>query len=188
METLSSLQNHFLVAMPTMEDPFFARSVTYICEHNKDGAMGLIINQPVELSVEHLLEKLEIVVPEHITNLDRPVFAGGPLAQDRGFVLHASDKIWRSSTQVSDDISITTSKDILEALGRGDVPEDYLLTLGYAGWEAGQLEQELAENSWLTIPADSDILFNTPSNERWEKAVATLGIDLWQIGPDVGHA
>lgn len=188
METLSSLQNHFLIAMPSMDDPYFARTVTYICEHNNEGAMGLIINQPVELSVEDLLEKLEIVIPDETRGLDTPVYSGGPLARDRGFVLHSNDHIWRSSVKLSDDVTITTSKDILEALGQGNKPNDYLLTLGYAGWEAGQLERELAENSWLTIPADNDILFHTPSNERWQKAVKKLGIQTWQLGPDVGHA
>ncbi|OZB04529.1 MAG: DUF179 domain-containing protein [Idiomarina sp. 34-48-12] len=188
METLQSLQNHFLIAMPSMDDPYFARTVTYICEHNAEGAMGLIINQPVELSVEDLLEKLEIVIPEHNQRLDGPVYSGGPLARDRGFVLHSADQNWRSSVQISDDVVITTSKDILEAMGKGNMPSDYLLTLGYAGWEAGQLERELAENSWLTIPADSDILFHTPSKERWQKAVKKLGIQTWQLGPDVGHA
>ena len=188
METLNSLQNHFLIAMPTMDDPYFARTVTYICEHNAEGAMGLIINQPVELTIASLLEKLEIVVPDHVNNLTAPVYSGGPLANDRGFVLHSPEQNWRSSVKLSDAVSITTSKDILEAMGQGNQPSDYLLTLGYAGWEAGQLERELAENSWLTIPAYSDILFHTPSNERWQKAVKKLGIQTWQLGPDVGHA
>src|SRR5690554_4362181 len=107
METLNSLQNHFLIAMPTMDDPYFARTVTYICEHNAEGAMGLIINQPVELTVENLLEKLEIVIPDHVTNLTAPVYSGGPLANDRGFVLHSPDQNWRSSVQLSDAVSIT---------------------------------------------------------------------------------
>lgn len=188
METLASLQNHFLIAMPNMDDPFFARSVTYICEHNGEGAMGLIINQPVELSVEDLLTKLEIVVPTENQQLEKPVYTGGPLARDRGFVLHSAEQQWRSSVQLSDDLVITTSKDILEDMGRGNTPSHYLLTLGYSGWEAGQLEQELAENSWLVIPADSDILFHTPSHERWQKALKKLGVDAWQIVSDVGHA
>src|SRR5690554_4772563 len=122
METLASLQNHFLIAMPNMDDPFFARSVTYICEHNGEGAMGLIINQPVELSVEDLLTKLEIVVPTENQQLEKPVYAGGPLARDRGFVLHSAEQQWRSSVQLSDDLVITTSKDILEDMGRGNTP------------------------------------------------------------------
>lgn len=188
METLSSLENHFLIAMPSLDDPFFARAVTYICEHNQDGAMGLVINQPVDVSVERLLQQLEIVIPAPLPGLQRPVFAGGPLARDRGFVLHVPDQGWRSSIRLSDEVMITTSKDILEAMGQGHAPEQYLLTLGYAGWEAGQLERELAENSWLVIPADADILFHTPVRERWSKATAKLGIEPWQLGPDVGHA
>ncbi|HET8816720.1 MAG TPA: YqgE/AlgH family protein [Pseudidiomarina sp.] len=188
METLSSLQNHFLIAMPNLDDPFFQRSVTYICEHNEDGAMGLVVNQPVDLTVGSLLKQLEIVVPDASKTLDLPVYAGGPLARDRGFVLHAPVDHWRSSLRLSDDVMITTSKDILESMGQGTPPEKFILTLGYAGWDAGQLEQELAENSWLTIPADPDILFNTPVRERWQKAAARLGIDVWQLGPDVGHA
>lgn len=188
METLSNLENHFLIAMPGLKDPFFQRSVTYICEHNDSGAMGLIINQPVDVTVEGLLEQLEIVVPDKSKALQRPVYAGGPLARDRGFVLHSPVEGWRSSMRLSDDMMITTSKDILEAMGQGKAPEHYLLTLGYAGWDPGQLEQELSENSWLTIPADADIIFNTPSPERWKRATAKLGIDVWQLGPDVGHA
>lgn len=188
MESLTSLQNHFLVAMPTLEDPSFRRTVTYICEHNEDGAMGLIVNQPVDLTVTSLLEQLEIVVPNPRRILEGPVFAGGPVAQDRGFVLHPPQDTWRSSMQLSDDIMITTSKDILEALNSDAAPEKFILTLGYAGWDAGQLERELAENSWLTIPADANILFNTPTHERWQKAAASIGIDVWQLGPDVGHA
>lgn len=188
MESLSSLQNHFLIAMPSLDDPLFKRTVTYICEHNQDGAMGLIINQPVDLTVNALLEQLEIVVPTSRPALTGPVFAGGPVARDRGFVLHHPQDVWRSSLQLSDDIMITTSKDILEQLGTDAAPDKFLLTLGYAGWEAGQLERELAENSWLTIPADADIMFNTPVQERWQKATEKLGIDIWQLGPDVGHA
>ncbi|RUO58785.1 YqgE/AlgH family protein [Pseudidiomarina insulisalsae] len=185
---MTNLQNHFLIAMPDMEDPFFHRSVTYICEHNEDGAMGLIINNPVELNVAKVLEQLEIVVPERSVMYDKPVFAGGPLARDRGFVLHAPSAKWNSSAQLSDEVMITTSKDILEAMGRNEAPEKFILTLGYAGWESGQLEQELAENSWLTIPADADILFNTPSSERWQRATEKLGFQSWQLGPGAGHA
>lgn len=192
MEQLSSLQNHFLIAMPSLTDPLFSRTVTYICEHNEEGAMGLIINQPVDLNVSSLLEKLEIVVPEGQTDEHRslaaPVYSGGPVAKDRGFVLHPPQDTWRSSLQLSDDIMITTSKDILESLGSSAAPHKFILTLGYAGWDAGQLEQELAENSWLTIPADADILFQTPVRERWQRAAEKLGIDIWQLGPEAGHA
>ncbi len=188
METLGSLKNHFLIAMPGLDDPFFERSVTYICEHNDNGAMGLIINHPVEISVEDLLAKVEIIVPLTNQQLGKPVYAGGPLARDRGFVLHTADLQWRNSIILSDDLAITTSKDILKDIGQGLTPNDFLLTLGYSGWEAGQLESELAENSWLIIPADNDILFRTPSNQRWQKALNKLGIEPWQLVADVGHS
>ncbi|OIM98067.1 hypothetical protein BFR57_10135 [Idiomarina sp. MD25a] len=185
---MESLQNHFLIATPSMNDPLFRRSVTYICEHNEDGAMGLIINQPAELTVNSLLDKLEIVYPDSADSLKGPVYQGGPVGQERGFVIHPPQQNWRSSLKLSDEIMVTTSRDILEALGSSAAPLQFLLTLGYAGWEAGQLEQELAENAWLAIPADPEILFNTPINQRWEKATKQLGFDIWKLGPDVGHA
>lgn len=185
---MNSLQHHFLVAMPGLDDPFFNRSVTYVCEHNDEGAMGLVINQPVELNMAQLLKQIEIQA-EPDQKLERmPVFSGGPVATDRGFVLHSPQEGWRSSLLLGDGIMVTTSKDILEAFGSDRAPSKYLLALGYAGWEAGQLEEELAENSWLTIPADADIVFNTPIQERWQKATAKLGIDVWQLSRDSGHA
>lgn len=184
---MDSLQNNFLIAMPSLKDPFFERSVTYICEHNEEGAMGLVINQPVDISVAGLLEQVDIEVSnsslEHIQ-----VFAGGPVGTDRGFVLHSPQEGWRSSLQLSENVMVTTSKDILSSLGSDRAPANYFLALGFAGWEAGQLEDELSENSWLTIPADPNILFNTPVNERWEKATAKLGIDVWQLSSETGHA
>lgn len=185
---MKSLQNHFLIAMPDMQDSFFERTVTYICEHNDEGAMGLIVNQPVEMTLQKLLQQIEIQVPGDSALERTQVYAGGPVGTDRGFVLHQPQDGWRSSLQLSDDIMITTSKDILESFGSIHAPDKFLLTLGYAGWDAGQLEEELASNSWLTIPADADILFNTPSNERWQKATEKLGIDLWQLAPGAGHA
>lgn len=185
---MTNLQNYFLIAMPGLEDPFFHRSVTYICEHNEEGAMGLVINQPVSMNVSELLKHIEIEVPENKQLEQTNVYAGGPVATDRGFVLHPPQKGWRSSLKLSDDIMITTSKDILESLGSDQAPKDYLLTLGYAGWEAGQLEQELTENSWLTIPADADILFATPSAHRWQKAADKLGVNLANLSSESGHA
>lgn len=185
---MQSLQNHFLIATPTMNDPLFKRSVTYICEHNEEGAMGLIVNQPGNLDVTGLLDKLEIVYPSPSDSLSGPVFQGGPVGQERGFVIHPPQENWRSSLQLSDDIMVTTSRDILESLGSSAAPPKFILTLGYAGWDAGQLEQELAEDAWLAIPAEADILFNTPTSERWQKATAKLGFDVWQLAPGVGHA
>lgn len=186
--SMKSLQNHFLIAMPDLNDPFFERTVTYICEHNEGGAMGLIINQPAPLTVSKLLQQIEIQLPGESALQDAPVYAGGPVGTDRGFVLHAPQDGWRSSLQVSDEIMITTSKDILQAFGSAKAPDRFLLTLGYAGWDAGQLEEELASNSWLTIPADASILFDVPSVDRWQKATEKLGIDVWQLAPGAGHA
>jgi|SRR5690554_4991538 len=184
---MTSLQNNFLIAMPSLKDPFFERSVTYICEHNDEGAMGLVINQPIDLNLASLLEQIDIEVASSQLD-DTPVFAGGPVGTDRGFVLHTPQEGWRSSLQLSDKVMITTSKDILSALGTERAPRQFFLALGFAGWDAGQLEEELAENSWLTIPADSDILFEVPIKDRWEKATAQLGIDIWQLSSEAGHA
>ncbi|RUO40074.1 YqgE/AlgH family protein [Aliidiomarina taiwanensis] len=184
---MNSLQNNFLIAMPSLKDPFFERTVTYICEHNDEGAMGLVLNQPIDLSLASLLEQIDIETSN--PELDEvPVFAGGPVGTDRGFVLHTPQEGWRSSLQLSDEVMITTSKDILSALGTDRAPSQFFLALGFAGWEAGQLEDELAANSWLTIPADADIVFNTPIKDRWEKATAQLGIDVWQLSNEAGHA
>jgi len=184
---MDSLQNNFLVAMPNLKDPFFERSVTYICEHNEEGAMGLVINQPLDITLAGLLKQVDIEVSN--SNLENiQVFAGGPVGTDRGFVLHSPQDGWRSSLQLSDEVMVTTSKDILESFGSERAPANYLLALGFAGWEAGQLEAELGENSWLTIPADAGVLFNTPTSERWEKATAKLGIDIWQLSGEAGRA
>ncbi|RUO24314.1 YqgE/AlgH family protein [Aliidiomarina minuta] len=185
---MNSLQNHFLVAMPGLDDPFFERSVTYICEHNDEGAMGLIVNQPAEMSIPALLKQIEIKIPADASLERSLVYSGGPVGTDRGFVLHPPQEGWRSSLQLSDDIMVTTSKDILQSLGSSQAPHKFLLTLGYAGWDAGQLEEEIANNNWLTIPAEADVLFDTPSADRWQKAAEKLGIDIWQLAPDAGHA
>lgn len=184
----NSLQNHFLIAMPGLNDPFFQRSVTYICEHNQEGAMGLMINQPVDMTIAKLLEQIEIEVPTDKYLQMAHVYTGGPVATDRGFVLHTPQQGWRSSLQLGDDIMITTSRDILESLGSEQAPPQFILALGYAGWDPGQLEQEIADNSWLTIPADADLLFNTPTPDRWSKAAERLGFDISQLSSQAGHA
>ncbi len=184
---MDSLQNNFLVAMPSLKDPFFERSVTYICEHNEEGAMGLVINQPINVTLADLLKQVDLDVSNN--NLERiQVFSGGPVGTDRGFVLHSPQDGWRSSLQLSEEVMVTTSKDILSSFGSDREPSRYLLALGFAGWEAGQLEQELSENSWLTIPADASVLFDTPPKDRWEKATAKLGIDVWQLSSESGRA
>ncbi len=186
-----NLTNHFLVAMPGMKDPYFQNSVIYVCEHNEDGAMGLMINAPVDITVGNMLKQVE-VQPVHPrlfeASLDRPVYNGGPISEDRGFILHKPKDYYESSVQMTDDLAVTTSRDILSVLGTEAEPSDYLVALGYSGWSAGQLESELVENSWLTIEATPEIIFNTPINERWKEAVEKLGIDPSHLSADSGHA
>ena len=174
--------------MPTLDDPYFSRSLTYICEHNEHGAMGLVINQPAGMSLKELINQADkdaIVLDE---KADGIVLAGGPVGQDRGFILHTTQAGWSSSLALTSEIMITTSKDILSVLGNNDAPEQALVTLGYAGWSAGQLEDEVQHNSWLLVEADLDLLFNVPIHRKWEAAVQKLGIDVWQLGPEAGHA
>lgn len=184
---MESLENQLLIAMPSLEDSTFNKTVTYICEHNDNGAMGLIINMPVNISLNELLAEID-ADKETSPQLDQQVLTGGPVAPSRGFVLHSPQGCWSSSLALSDEVMITTSKDILEALGTNKEPTQYMVTLGYAGWGPGQLEQELQANSWLTIPADNQILFNTPIEQRWKKATEKLGIDLAHLSSDIGHA
>lgn len=182
-----SLSGQLLIAMPNMLDPSFAGSVVYLCEHSGKGAMGLVINRPTDLAIEGLLEKINVDVksflPTHF-----PVMVGGPVASERGFVLHTEPLSWNSSLKVNDEISLTTSRDILEAVARGEAPEKWLITLGYAGWGEGQLEEELAQNAWLTVPANHEILFDTPLEERFASAFAMLGIDPALMSAAAGHA
>jgi len=186
-----NLQHHFLIAMPALQDPMFRRSVVYICEYNDDGAMGIIINKPMEnLKVEGILEKLKIA-PESrdpAIKLDKPVMLGGPLAEDRGFILHTPPAMFSSSIRISDNTVITTSRDVLETLGTAEQPSEVLVALGYASWEKGQLEQEILDNAWLTAPADMNILFKTPIADRWRDAAKLIGIDIQTMPGVAGHA
>lgn len=184
---MESLENHLLIAMPSLEDPMFNKTVTYICEHNEDGAMGLIINLPVNITVNELLAQINADKASS-PKLEQQVLTGGPVSPHRGFVLHSPQSGWSSSLALSDEVMITTSKDILEALGTDKEPPQYMVTLGYAGWGPGQLEEELQANSWLTTLADNQILFETPVEERWKKATEKLGIDIAHLSSDVGHA
>ncbi|MCW8876709.1 MAG: YqgE/AlgH family protein [Kangiellaceae bacterium] len=186
MSKFPSLKNHLLIAMPTLKDIHFSRSVTLLCEHNEDGAMGLVINHPLEFSTTELLEHMEI--PCSLNQNINPVFAGGPVQVDRGFVVHRAENIWKSSIILDKDISITTSSDILHAIGRHEISDEAFIALGYAGWEAGQLEREIMENSWLTVPVDPSIIFSTDIEKRWEKAVEILGIDPNNLSEFAGHA
>jgi putative transcriptional regulator len=181
------LRDHFLLAMPCLSEGIFSQSITYICEHGESGAMGIVINRPLDLSVSEIFEHLQIDSGRDFSDL--PVMAGGPVQMDHGFVLHRyCDKTWEASLKVTPEITLTTSRDILRAIARGNGPQDHLIALGYAGWAAGQLEQELAENSWLTLPGSSDIIFSTPAGQRLEAAAALLGIDMNLISGQAGHA
>lgn len=188
MNTVQSFENQLLVAMPSMEDPYFSRSVTYICEHNENGAMGLVINQPVGMSLRELIKQADSEATVLDEKAEQIVLAGGPVNQDRGFILHTTQEGWSSSLVVTPNLMVTTSKDILSVLGNEKGPEKAIITLGYAGWTAGQLEQEMQDNSWLTVDADESLLFDVPVHKKWETAVHKLGIDVWQLGPDAGHA
>lgn len=181
------LRDHFLLAMPGLSEGIFSHSITYICEHGESGAMGIVINQPLDLSVAEIFEHLQITPRQDFSEI--PVMAGGPVQIDHGFVLHRRcQKNWEASLKVTSDITLTTSRDILRAIADDSGPQEHLIALGYAGWAAGQLEQELAENSWLSLPADADIIFSTPAEHRLGAAAAQLGIDMNLISSDAGHA
>ena len=183
----SNLTHHFLLAMPAMVDPNFARTVTYIAEHNDQGALGIIINRPIDMTLSTLFERIDLPL-ESADIAGLPVFFGGPVQTDRGFVLHRPAGDWHSSLKVADEIAMTSSKDILQALGSAGEPHEVLVALGYAGWSAGQLEQELAENAWLTVPADMTIVFDTPPEERFAATMQLLGIDYARLSDVAGHA
>jgi len=186
------LANHFIIAMPTLNDPNFEKSVSYICEHNNEGAMGVIINQPTELTLTDLCDQLgiEITDPEY-ANI--PIFHGGPVETERGFILHSPIGDWESTLPVTKDIGLTMSQDIIQAIAEGydsdnTPPKHFIITLGYAGWSEDQIEDEISENVWLNVMATEDILFNTPIEQRWTAAAASLGINLQQLSSDIGHA
>ena len=181
------LTHHFLIAMPNMADPHFARSLTYVCEHNDQGALGIVVNKPIEMTLSKLFEQINI--PLEAPDLgETAVHYGGPVQVDRGFVLHRPVGSWHSTLAINDELGLTTSKDVLEAVGRGDGPEQVFVTLGYAGWTAGQLEQELGQNAWLTVQAEPGVIFDLPADERLPAAIRLLGIDISMLSEDVGHA
>lgn len=183
----STLTNHFLIAMPHLSDPNFFRTVTYICEHSSDGAMGIVINRPADLSMLDVFQQMNI--PADARMFARVlVHTGGPVQSNRGLVLHHPLGQWESTLPVTDRVGVSTSRDILDAIARNAGPERYLMALGYAGWAAGQLEQELAQNTWLSGPADDKVLFDTPVEERWQAAADLLGVDLTLLTQEAGHA
>jgi len=182
-----NFSRHFLIAMPNLVDPIFARSLAFVCDHNERGAMGIIVNRPLGMTLTTLFEQIDV-------ELHRPDVAelqvcfGGPVQTDRGFVLHQPLGDWQSTLPVSDDMGLTTSKDILLAVGEGTGPEQIFVTLGYAGWEAGQLENEIAQNAWISVEADPEVIFSLPATERYEAALKLLGIDMAMLSEDAGHA
>ncbi len=182
-----SLTNQLLIAMPGMADPNFSTTVTLICEHNDDGALGIVINRPLQLKLAGLFEQLDVADNDPAA-ATCPVLLGGPIGPDKGFVLHDSERTFKNSIAVSSDICLTFSRDILDAMAAGDGPNKSLVALGYAGWEPGQLENEILANSWINVPATTDIVFDLPFAERWSAAAQTLGIDISRIAPDAGHA
>lgn len=185
------LTNQFLIAMPGMLDDTFARTVVYLCEHNEKGALGLVINKPIDIKLKNLFQKVELSLdsPELA---EQPVYFGGPVQTERGFVLHdkrAEDQMpYNSTLSVPGGLAMTTSKDVLEALADGSGPRRVLVTLGYSGWQAGQLEDELGRNGWLTVDADPAVIFDTPIEKRYDRALSLLGFDPLMLSQEVGHA
>ena len=191
-----NLTHHFLIAMPGLEDESFARSVVYLCEHSQRGALGLIINKPTDITLKGLFGKVDLSLRrEDLTK--EPVFQGGPVQTERGFVLHepmlmdkgeTDESAYASTMTIPGGLEMTTSKDVLEALSTGAGPRRVLITLGYSSWGEGQLESELAENAWLTVAADLSVIFDTPVPERYDRALSLLGLQAWMLSPEAGHA
>jgi len=191
LQPANHLAGHLLIAMPGLNDPNFDHTVTYILEHNADGAIGLIINRPIGLDFGEVLDQLQLT-DDTCSLREQPVLCGGPVQPERGFVIYEADAgdagQWESSATFNDAISVTTSPDILEAIAKDEGPKRMLFALGYAGWDAGQLESEIADNAWLSVDASSEILFDTPLTERWRAAAQLLGVDINALGSTAGHA
>lgn len=183
----SYLNNQYLIAMPGMDDPNFAQTVTLVCEHGEQGALGIVINRPLTMDLGDVFAQLGLDASASRVS-SQHVLHGGPVQNDRGFVLHSPGPSWESTLQVSDRLHVTTSRDILDALAGGGGPEHAVIALGYAGWEAGQLEDEVARNAWLTVPVDENLLFEVPAEERWQAAGRLLGINLLHLSSQAGHA
>jgi putative transcriptional regulator len=181
------LVNQFLVAMPSLKDPNFHQCVVYICEHNADSALGIIINRSTNIVLNDIFKQLSIQGSDPVIR-QQPVFQGGPVQIERGFVIHEPLGDWESTLRVDSDLGVTSSKDVLACMARGEGPRNAFVALGYAGWGAGQLESELAENSWLSIPADRGIIFETPVEQRWRAAAQLIGVDMTLLAGDAGHA
>ena len=185
--SFTSFKDHFLVAMPGLPDPNFQQAVAYICEHHENGAMGIVVNQPTKLTAKELFTHLDLDIHDTIDDKE-PLFYGGPVQKERGFVLHSSDKSWENTLPIANGISLTGSKDILADIACDNGPQHAIIALGYAGWDAGQLEAEIGANSWLTVPADKQIIFETECDQRWSCAARKLGIDVNLIASQAGHS
>ncbi len=184
---MDSLCDHFLIAMPGLQNSIFSRSVTYVCDHSEHGAMGIVLNHPLDLTLNDVFDQLNIE-NSNTDHIHASVLAGGPVNVQRGFVLHRDEGSWASTLHVTSEICLTASRDIVSALAEGKGPKSAQFALGYAGWSAGQLESEITENSWLVVPADTEIMFDTPVTERWASAAKQIGIDLDLISSTTGHA
>lgn len=187
MSDITFLHNQLLIAMPNLMDPSFFHTVTYLCQHNNEGALGIVINRPAGMKLKDIYKQMNIEATAEDT-LEIDILSGGPVQQERGFVLHNAEGQWDSSIVIADNIALTTSRDILEAIAQGKGPKQYLIALGYAGWSAGQLEKEVSDNSWLNAPCTTDILFSTPVTRRWNLAAKQLGVDINLLSVHAGHA
>ena len=183
----ANLTNNFIIAMPSLVDDNFNHTVTYICEHNENGSFGIVINRITDVTLDEVIHQMNIETSEPIAR-EKHIYHGGPVQQERGFILHCPLGEWSSSLKINDQIALTTSRDILEAIAHDEGPEKSIIALGYAGWSPGQLEQELANNTWLNCPADEQIIFDIPAEKRWQSAADLLGIDLQLLSNDTGHA
>jgi putative transcriptional regulator len=182
-----NLTHHFLIAMPAMQEGVFAGTLTYICEHNENGALGIVVNRPTSLTLAAMFEQMDIPLNQPALG-QLPVHFGGPVQTERGFVLHDGQGNWQSTLHINDRLALTTSKDILEAVGEGQGPRNLIVALGYAGWDQGQLEHEMTENAWLTVPASEHILFDLPPESRLPAAMALLGVNYASLAESAGHA
>ena len=185
-----NLANHFLIAMPAMQDPIFGGTVVYVCEHNENGVLGVVINKPTDMTMDVLFERidLKLAAGSDAPIVNEPIMFGGPVQDDRGFVLHTPGARYSSSLTVTDEVAFTTSIDVLEAVAKGEGPQRMLVSIGYSGWSPGQLEDEIGRNGWLTVGASADILFDFPIAERYVAAIKLLGIDPLMLASEAGHA
>lgn len=183
----TNLTNHFIIAMPSLMDANFNQTVTYICEHNEDGAFGVVINRKSDITFDDIIFHMDIA-PRTPPGAPETIYHGGPMQQERGFILHQPVGKWASSLKINDQLTLTTSRDVLEAIARNEGPEQAIIALGYAGWSPGQLEQEMADNAWLSCPAEEQIIFEVPAEQRWQAAADLLGIDLQLLSHEAGHA